>query len=491
MTLQLYPWKMLSHRSAASLPSLPQELVDKITSLLSRRADVSSLSMTSKNVRAATVEYLFQDITMVWYEDSGVERMGDDPVQNSIPRIDCLLRTLLENPQFADYVSTIDLQIAGYRASRYHKLPHKPPLPTMAASTSYTLLVDNALCRVGLHRTVIHEKMRYGVLNNEFDAVVALVLLMCPKMTSLTLGLDILLYNKFLSTVLGYALPGDEPSALGQLKTLKLGRNTLATEETTVFRVRWPRKWPGNTLDLHAYLPLFYLPTLQDVEISLPWLPYGMSFAWPLLPPPNLASLHTLHLPECSIQPEVLHNILLSTPNLTRLKYNCWMFYTTRFDASAFAAALELVKNTLMHLEVRLEFWSNETIGPGEDEEHKYVENECTLKNMVALETLSIPTCVLAGWWNDTARAFTDVLPPNVISVQLVDDCFWYESFDWQQDQLMAALRAFLGHEQRGMNTPRLKEIRVAYTNWEEDQELLHLCRQNRLAFASSSSKDV
>jgi hypothetical protein len=39
-------------------------------------------------------------------------------------------------------------------------------------------------------------------LNNEFDAVVALVLLLCPRVTSLTLGLDMLLQNSFLPIVM-------------------------------------------------------------------------------------------------------------------------------------------------------------------------------------------------------------------------------------------------------------------------------------------------
>jgi hypothetical protein len=79
---------MSPHHFAASLASLPQELMDNITFLLELRADISSLSMTCKSVRAATLECLFQDITMTWYEDSTVERVGDDPVQNDAPRID-------------------------------------------------------------------------------------------------------------------------------------------------------------------------------------------------------------------------------------------------------------------------------------------------------------------------------------------------------------------------------------------------------------------
>jgi hypothetical protein len=482
---------MSPNRFAVSLPNLPQELMDNITSLLQRPADVSSLSMTCKSVRAATVQCLFQDITMVWYADSTVERVGGEPKRNGTPRIDCLLRTLLENPESANYVFTLDFQIAGYRASRYHKSPHKPQLPTMAASKLYTLLVDNALRRVGPHWTAIHETIRHGVLNNEFDAVVALVLLLCPRLASLNLGIDILLYNKFLATILGHALPG-QTSAFQQLKTPRLGTNTLAAEHTSRFRVEYPRKWPEATLDLPAYLPLFYLPALQDVEMSLPWSRYGVSFKWPQLPSPNLKSLRTLHLPECSMEPRDLHKILLSTPNLVALKYNCWLFYTKRLDASVLSAALEPVKNTLKHLEVKLNFWSSETVAPGEDDEdERYVDGACSLKNMIALETLSISACVLAGWWNATARAFADVLPPNVTSLQLVGDCYWFENFDWQQSQLLAALRTFVEQEQWKQSTPRLQEIRVAYTEWEEDEELSHLCEQNGLDWYNEVEKAI
>jgi hypothetical protein len=479
----------MSHRSAASLSELPQELMDEITSLVPRRADVSSLSMTSKSIRAATLPLLFHVITMVWFENDTVERVEGDPLQNNIPRIDLLLRVLLENPRFAEYVLKIDLQLAGYRKSRYHKAPHKPQLPPLAASTSYQSLVQNALRRMGLHQMSIHEELVHGISKNDFDAVVALILLLCPRMTSLNLGLDVLLFNRYLSTVMNHALPQNRTSALRKLKSLKLGRSLLDVEKTAVYRVEWPRRWPKNALTLPAYLPLFYLPALRDAEMSLPWLGYGVKFAWPVLPPPQLSSLRTLHLPECGIEPHILHQILLSTPQLVDLKYDCWMFYSNRFDALAFTAALKSVKNTLACLEVKLEFWSNETVAPGEEEEKSYVEQQCLLKDMVALATVSISACIILGWRKNDARALASVLPPTIVKLKLLDNCFGYESFEWSEENLMMSLRDFLDQQRWRAATPRLQEISIAHTEWDNVDELIELGEQNGVVCSMHSSQ--
>jgi hypothetical protein len=76
------------------------------------------------------------------------------------------------------------------------------------------------------------------------------------------------------------------------------------------------------------------------------------------------------------------------------------MFHTECFDAYVLTATLELVESTLMHLEVRLDHWSNDIIAPGEEEAELIVGNQCSLKNIVPLETSSILTCVDGRWVN-------------------------------------------------------------------------------------------
>ncbi|KAF2874417.1 hypothetical protein BDV95DRAFT_604598 [Massariosphaeria phaeospora] len=216
----------------------------------------------------------------------------------------------------------------------------------MAVSTSYAALVEEALRQVGIDRTDIHEKMRDDVLKNDFDAVVTLTLLICPKITCLTLGLHLLLNAIYLRTILCHNISGVRTSRFEYLSSLKL--ETAFLNGSKVRRIKHPY------LKIDAYLPFLYLPALQDIEVNLPRVRACNSFNWPMLPPPKLLSLSTLRLPESSVQPEILHSILLTTPNLVSLEYDCWQFRGGRFDASAFEAALETVKNTLTYLKANI-----------------------------------------------------------------------------------------------------------------------------------------
>jgi hypothetical protein len=56
----------MSSHLQPSLVTLPQEILDEISCRITARADLSSLSMTSKTLRTATVELLYKDITMTW-----------------------------------------------------------------------------------------------------------------------------------------------------------------------------------------------------------------------------------------------------------------------------------------------------------------------------------------------------------------------------------------------------------------------------------------
>jgi hypothetical protein len=433
--------------STPSLASLPQELTDKITSQLEPRVDLSNLSMTCKAIRAATVRSVFGEIIMIW------KGYNDHTRKVECPRVDLLLRTLLEAPELANYVSRLDFEAIGHRQSCHNKL--KPQLPGLVITTSYAARVKKALQRMGLDQTNMGEKMEAKILDNDFDAVIALVVLLCPKITSLSLGLDVLIRNSYLSTVLKYALPTKISMQITRfqlVQVLKIGTSD-PHEDTVIFSAMWPRKLPNNILKLEAYIPLFYLPNLQHLEMSLPDLAINEQFAWPTSIPPKLLTLTSLLLLECSVAPDVLSHIFPSTPSLKRLEYDCWMFHDDGFDASAFATALHAIKDTLTELKMTIQFWSSETVQPSELDQI-WVEGTCSLSDMTALETLSIPSCVILGWSYQSPPTLAESLPSSVVSVQIRADCWWYDGYEWNEEQLMLPLRAFLTDGQWKVSAP-------------------------------------
>ncbi|KAF2122967.1 hypothetical protein BDV96DRAFT_656725 [Lophiotrema nucula] len=211
---------MMSQSPALSLDNLPQELIDRIIYQLSDRANLSHLSGTSKDIRATTLESLYEDITMVWNRKAG---------GHENPRIDLLLRTVVEEPKYADYISKIDLQPHDHRIN-------KPRFSTTAASPSHVARVKAALRRLGVDRTSVEERLEAGVLRNDFNAIVALLLLLCLEITSLTLGLEILVFSDFLSAAFKYALPTQHSKHISRLQSPPISSSltTLRLPETTM-----------------------------------------------------------------------------------------------------------------------------------------------------------------------------------------------------------------------------------------------------------------
>ncbi|KAF2832542.1 hypothetical protein CC86DRAFT_91037 [Ophiobolus disseminans] len=99
-----------------------------------------------------------------------------------------------------------------------------------------------------------------------------------------------------------------------------------------------------------------------------------------------------------------------------------------------------------------------------------------------ALQTLSISSCVLLGWWNERAPALADVLPPNINTLRLVDDCAWYEGLELEEEDLMASLRSFVAHGRWRTTTQHLRNMEISYKEWEGKTELQDLCEQNGVA---------
>jgi hypothetical protein len=468
----------MSSHLQPSLVTLPQEILDEISCRITARADLSSLSMTSKTLRTATVELLYKDITMTWkaHEDPG-HKAGS-------PRIDFLLRTLLVGQHFAVYFSIANLRTIGYRSGSASRRGNKPQLPAMALSTNHAAAVDQALKRMSVEDSEVEEQLRKGVHNNEFDAVIALLLLLCPKVARLELGLDILIRNNFLSHILRYGLPSQvttRSSRFQSVKDLRIGTSLEPEEDTLTYHVRFPQRVPEKILNHQAYLPLFYIPTLEHIEMSLPGLAKNQEFRWPTLIPPKLMALTSLCLRECSASPDVLYHILTSTSYITRLEYDCWLFDRQKFNASTLETALSAIKKTLVHLKVSIQFWSNETLQPVE-RQATWVQGFCSLQHMGALETMVVPLSILSGWEYDSSWNLAGVLPPNIASMSILGDCGFYESWGWEEEQIMSRFQAFVAQGAWRKATPRLRHIEFAHPEW-EDMHLFHdLCIQNDLS---------
>jgi hypothetical protein len=402
----------MSPSNAPTLTGLPQELFDIVISHVKDRADLSSLSRTSKALRSATIKGVFENVTMLWTGNEEVKEWEPNALQkveylrsqnpnvietspgSECPRLDLLLRSILETPKQGRYVRKIELHCVQLRYNDKGK-PRKPELPPPPNSEEYHSLIKAAMRRTGLDQSGFKEEMEDDLKRNEFDALVCLLILLCPSITSLTLGIDFIQNNTKLQLVLKeYALPSKISCSFSRLQYLEDMRIGTSFESGAVgYLEQWPwfRATSHMVFDLDTYLPLFYLPRLKRAELSLPIAHEyrEIDFEWPA-ESSSYSPLQTLLLPNSSISPIVLHNLLGYTPYVTRLEYDHWLWSTNMFKAQDMATALACIKNTLMHLKISIRTWSNEDQCIGE---RSNIEGYCSLKHLDVLETSHDP-CV-------------------------------------------------------------------------------------------------
>ncbi|PVH98436.1 hypothetical protein DM02DRAFT_630235 [Periconia macrospinosa] len=163
------------------------------------------------------------------------------------PRLDLLLRAILGRPEYGNYKDTED----------------------------YRSLVRATMRRTGLDKSRVEEEFRTGLEKNDLTSVVGLFLLLCPKVTRLTLGLDMLINSRILDFVYQECVfreLSDCVSRFQHLTHIKLG----ASIETNVSGlVTWPRLYLSSAeqiLNQLSYLALFSLPNLRHADIPIPFL---------------------------------------------------------------------------------------------------------------------------------------------------------------------------------------------------------------------------
>lgn len=464
-----------------SVDALPQELMDNITSRLFRQ-DISRLSKTCSKIRAATLKAMFENVEMIWKSNGHfINEMSQFEVL-ALPRVDFLLRTILETPRFADFVRQINLQASGYRWGDYSFI--KPSLP--APLEADVDIIKAAITRIGVSMS---KELYIAIEENNIDAVISLLLLTTPRLSSLTLGLDLIRENAFLPDILVHALfspPSARISQFSNLTRIKIG----ADHASEVCLSSNCVKFLGESLDIECYVPFFSLPNLLHIEMNLPdvveddfeshpQVSLHQETLWPVLDT-EVNQLTTLILRRALASPWVLSDVLSRTPHLRKLEYDYINFWNTSLDSDVLASALINVQHTLVHLSLPMRGWNAAHVDS--DEDHSFgVYRYCSLKDMVALETLDINTLILLGWDVTAAPSLSEVLPPNLTNVRLRGECFNVNYIEWDQKDIMNSFAQFIEHEHWKIATPLLRYFGLLWEGWAAKDMLKRLCNNNRL----------
>ncbi|ORY13172.1 hypothetical protein BCR34DRAFT_586697 [Clohesyomyces aquaticus] len=464
-------------------PSLPPELLDNIFMSIGL-FELFALSQTCVALRAAALPVVLRDITMVWTADGEDYSPTKTCKYPGSTRLDLLLRTILEAPKLAEFIVTVDFRAAGFQDSSVFLHPHasvpssypyglnKPTLPSNSSQNSQIFL--EALKHLDVP---FDDETEAAFVENDLGAIIALFLLVCPNLTTVTLGLDLVHSSPYISHILLSALSRPGPPILLRLIRLNLGIDPQ--EDKAHIADRW--KYLRRCLDIRTYLSFFYLPTLEEAELACLPAPeevvqgaWHEEFTWPISFPAHAPALKKLCLPNSRASPTILNRILSATSNLTTLEYSYFFNQYERIHAGQLSAALDHVKHTLIHLKLNYDAFATD---PLPDFSGPWVLEYCSLKSLAYLQTLEIPLSLLLGWWPDKIPELTEVLPDGLIELWLGDDERRCDRWGYKAKNILTGFMLRIGREEWRDWVPELKILGIVLVEAERlyQVEFTHL----------------
>ncbi|KAK3294785.1 uncharacterized protein B0H64DRAFT_375534 [Chaetomium fimeti] len=331
------------------------------------------------------------------------------------------------------------------------------------------------------YRDIWAAELRAGTI----DAHLAVLLSQLPRLQDLRLSnkfyqkcdlVALVLRSMLCDSHSGQPIPGFSSTSLHQLHTVDLER------------------YPGlrlapETRNTECILPLFYLPSIKDMSISMPDPPEP-EFPWPTSQPPSALGLRTLRLHH--IREAHLGQVLAAAPRLHTLHWN-WrydpdtedQFNTPTVNLDLLLPALLPLRDTLTTLDIfAFSLFSPRPYIPFP----LHVQGSMhPLSTFPHLTTLTIPLVFFTGFplpipHTTTTTGLSHSLPPNLEALTLTDDL--YADIDteepWDVTGHVLAVRAWLaagaGADVRA-RTPRLRSV-VLVLRGEDDE----VCEEERAA---------
>ena len=423
-----------------------------------------------------------------------------------------LLRTILQNPELASYIKTLNLgRINGSRPNT----PWYSPVPVSAVNNTLDMTADHSKIQLprGLPVPVsgLYELVRDCVVTSQIlpkdewmrtvsaghhGSLLALLLWKLHGITSLKFSTgaiaDKAYYHNekvFVDLAFKHSLQAKASAPItkfSQLQHIYYDHNTRCPFEGM------PRTQP---VPIKALTPLF-LPAIQHITLLAG---HSDDFASPL----RSSSLTSLALPYTDITEAQLSRILLAAPVLKRLKLDLWCDYASTasgrpsfFDCAAIAFALRNCK-ALEFLKIEYVFYIHVTVdrrpggGNGQQVGQQAVQQApqqvapaagppagtaatpgnpgfrgCigSMQSFVDLEELEISIAMLLGWYPAIgSQDLASVLPDQLRRLILNVDLPWDRISGWTPEAVVDLLETLLS-KRRQRSLPALEYLKLKHT---------------------------
>ncbi|PKY01212.1 hypothetical protein P168DRAFT_242275, partial [Aspergillus campestris IBT 28561] len=420
------------HQTLSGFHTCPVEILGLIFKFLSP-AELRVLCFVNKDFCTATEPFLYSKVRWIWKE-------GHPP-----PPITLLLRTIICKPQLAAYITNIHLDVDfPWRCAWSQGFPKVPVGSDM----------DEFIIFIRGTGVPYADLWIQALRNGRIDAFVALLLAQPLNLRYLYLGnvftqestLIGMVFRLSLFKPMDYKLPGFQH--LQDVSLLFCECQNPAHDK----KIR-------NTADV---LPLFYLPNIQHLSVSIE---NPVTFTWPTGHLPDPLNLTSLHL--TSVWEIYLGELLSVTRNLKALNYH-WhydegitfrdQFATPVIDLGRLAGAISHVRGTLTDLTITASCARGRG-GPF----NPAVKTQGLLDVLINLDMvkrLEVPWVFLVGFAQDTTRRLQDVIPRNIeflfisdnLKNQNEDDMFHSDErhnwpvWEWEDRAILGLIQTWLEH---------------------------------------------
>ncbi|CRG84875.1 hypothetical protein PISL3812_02055 [Talaromyces islandicus] len=423
----------MEDQPAHSLHGCPVEVCHLIFSCLSR-ADLRTLCFVHGNLHAVAEPLLYSNIHFTWEK-----RSQPHPITS-------LLRSLLDRPQLATYVSKLSL-VGG---------PFRNPWLRQRAPTILVSEDDLEGPVKFVTKTTIsyNETWAHELRNGTMDVFVAVLVSQSLRLTSLVIEGDICWETKFLGLVLQSMIcaPNTDDDDYG----LRLDLRHLET--VSLQGPAQDYQFYNNARNTADVLPIFYLPSLKRASVSID---NPIAFSWPTINAPCSLGLRDLKLE--LIREPFLGQVLSTMDQLQSLDWRWYYeedvyderYYTRIVDLTEITQSLSHVRETLTELAI-----SAMHQDPPDPLPLFFQGSMKGISEFKKLTKLTVPITFLMGAWSvDWTRRIESSLPMSLESLTITDDLCYNNLFEWTGPDVYSLLERWLKSYQT--STPHLCDVKV------------------------------
>ncbi|KAI4200950.1 MAG: hypothetical protein LQ346_002276 [Caloplaca aetnensis] len=400
---------------------LPSELLDEIIKCL-RNQDLKQLACVNSTLKLHVLPVLYRSVTFTI----------DAHESRDIPPLQSFLQTMIQRPEWCAHVKSLELISHKYPRLEDEWTRLNPLMPRDLDFVAHTLIKAN-------HDPTgeLLSELQSGGLRSP-AAAIAFLLLLLPSLTTLHLGLDLLVVDDEYSLQFVVGMIKHLVTSRYRRKTRQLPNQLHTLTEIELCSPRGP--FYGQTsIEVEDIPWLYYLPNIRSIKICA--LDNLAELKWPFKPPIS-ETLNTLILQHSTFSPGTLRQFLTASPNLKRFEcHNRWDIFNPDYrflDCAQLRQALETRASSLEHLALSFDFyhvgWDNTRYGK--------LGSLGDMTAFSALKRLEVPLILLLGWDKAVAtdQKLVDHLPLSLLEFDCKNDMWDSLFLPWDEEVMVQQL---------------------------------------------------